>query len=193
MAHPLEVRCTAEKHSWIEAITMEKTNSLEIEIPYRTAQEKATLYRKWDNIVDKKICNVAHAYPGIDATLNSTFGHETICLINLMPDHRNQIQSYIDQNTSDVYSNQQKVIEASTILASSNVEVKDLKDNNTVEFAKTLLVKEIIMNSGKEATSSISPLLEKVSCEMRQEPQRIYLLHERNQLQHLQRNQQLSL
>lgn len=168
-AHPLKARFNAEKTAWIQAIKMEKTDSFKIMIPQMSMERTTSLYENWDRTVAKSAANLENTHPKMDQSIKLTLAEETIRLMNLLPNHKPYIKVLMREKISQIQTNELDLIEgAKALLVSSRGEQKD-----TLELAKTAILKEFIATPDKNNSLNVPSLVEKINLETRQEQQRI--------------------
>ena len=115
---------------------------------------------------------------------------EKIRLINLLPNHKEQVKEFIDQQAVQVDTHQKLLLEGAKSLTSAKGETGGQQAKDTIEASKTLIIKEMIANPGKESGFAVSPLVENIRLEMKQEQQRQQFIDQRMLQQQMQRNNQ---
>uniref|UniRef100_UPI00050964C0 hypothetical protein n=1 Tax=Candidatus Paracaedibacter symbiosus TaxID=244582 RepID=UPI00050964C0 len=188
-SHPLIDRAQAEKSAWMQAVAIEKTDSLRIQMPYQSIQAATAFRESWSNAATQVAFNISLPNPTMDSTFTSILGQEAIRLVNLLPNHHAQIKDFIHQQASHIDSNQQSLVKGATALADTKGVETDPKSENIIVAAKTLLIKEMIKDPVKDSSFSASPFVEKISIEAKQEQQRLQFIEQRSLQQQQLQNQ----
>uniref|UniRef100_UPI0005098761 hypothetical protein n=1 Tax=Candidatus Paracaedibacter symbiosus TaxID=244582 RepID=UPI0005098761 len=188
-SHSLIDRAQAEKSAWMQAVAIEKTDSLRIQLPYQSIQAATAFRESWSNAATQAAFNISLPNPTMDSTFTSIMGQEAIRLVNLLPNHHAQIKDFIHQQASHIDSNQQSLVKGATALADIKGVETDPKSENIIVAAKTLLIKEMIKDPAKDPSFSASPFVDKINLEAKQEQQRLQFIEQRSLQQQQLQNQ----
>ncbi len=186
-------RVEAEKNAWMQAVQMEKTDSLRIQMPYQRIESATAFRENWDKAATRAAVNISLPNPTIDPSFTSALGQEAIRLVNLLPNHHAQVKEFIHHKASHIDSHHQDIVKEAAVLADIKSGKNDLNNETIMKAAKTLLIKEIVKDPIKDYEPN--HLSEKITLETQKEQQRLQFIEQRylQQQQQLQRDNQRTI
>lgn len=188
-SHPLTDRVQAEKSAWMQAIHIEKTDSLRIQMPYQRIESATAFRENWDKAATKAAFNISLPNPTMDSTFTSTLGQEAIRLVNLLPNHHAQIKDFIHHKASHIDSHHQLLVKEAVKLADIKGGKNDSKNEAILTASKTLVIKEIVKDPIKDSVPT--RFSEKITLETQKEQQRLQFIEQRYLQQQLQNQRTL--